>query len=184
MAANSLQWPVRGDIDMLSHTGQWRGIIIPPGEAHSLQCNAADMKRCFYLFRLPRAWRPYSVINASFESDELGVQGAQRNVFLTSGVIPMGWCSAMGLVQYLYRRILTLGTGSPSAGLLLDREIRKDKPLPVLAALAGYEQLWQVYADDLDLPSILAPDPEEAFERRMFHVNICCIALCISVFAV
>ena len=33
----------------------------------------------------------------------------------------------MGLVQYLHRRALLLGAGTPSAGLPLDREMRKDK---------------------------------------------------------
>ena len=169
VASNSLQSPLQGDIDKLPYPGQWRGIIAPREDVHALQWFAADMKGCFYLFKLPRAWRPYFVINSQFTSADLDLPGPSRPIYFSSAVIPMGWRNAMGLVQYLHRRALLVGAGRPSAGLPLDREMRKDKPLPVLAALEGYRELWQVYADDLDLPALLEPAPEEAEEIASFH---------------
>ena len=130
------------------------------------------MKGCFYLFRLPAVWRRYFVMNTKFTAAELGLSGrAERAVYLASTVVPMGWRNAMGLVQYLHRGMLVLGAGSPRClALPLDREIRKDKPMPVLSAVAAkYMQLWEVYADDLDLMRLLKRLEENMDEITSFH---------------
>ena len=59
--------------------------------------------------------------------------------------------------RHLHRRVLPLRTGSPKSGLGVKRELRKDRPRPVVLAgltLEDFLALWQVFADDFDNPNI------------------------------
>ena len=158
VASNSLQEKRDGDIQMLPYPGQWRSILL--NDEGVLLWSNDDMKGCFFLFRLPPAWHKWFALNLVYFRGELGLDGDPfAPVYLACTVIPVGTLSAMGIVQYLHRRMCIVGTGSPQSGpngLPGDREVRKDKRVPVsLPHLKGYEKLWQVYADDEDTIEIL-----------------------------
>ena len=70
-------------------------------------------------------------------------------VYLGAVTMPMGYKNAMGLVQYLHRRMLVQGLQSP-LGLPRSREIRKDRGVPALRAGSALQEVWQVYCDDAD----------------------------------
>jgi len=159
-ASSSVQEMYPADLAMLPHQGQWRTITMDQEEV--LLWSWIDMKACFYIFRLPDCWAPYFAFDHGFDSQALGLSGPRRTVHLGSVTLPMGWISAMGLAQYLHRQMHIRGTGGPCAGLPLDREVRKDKPVPALAS--GRQPpggLWQIYADDFDVIE-RAKDEEEA----------------------
>ena len=61
----------------------------------------------------------------------------------------MGYLNAMGLVQYLHRRLLARGPQHPD-GLCRSREKCKDRPVPALRPGNPLRKLWQVYCDDAD----------------------------------
>ncbi|CAK0905850.1 unnamed protein product [Prorocentrum cordatum] len=63
--------------------------------------------------------------------------------------MPMGYKNAMGLVQYLHRRMPVQGL-QPPLGLPQAREIRKDRGVPALRVGGGMRDVWQVYCDDAD----------------------------------
>eukprot|EP00974_Lingulodinium_polyedra_P051847 4985700-Lingulodinium_polyedra.AAC.1 len=69
--------------------------------------------------------------------------------------MPMGYANAMGAVQYLLRRCRAQPLRSRGLALPLAREVRKDRPMPLLSAspeeLAAF---WQVYCDDADYPRL------------------------------
>ncbi|CAK0854449.1 unnamed protein product [Prorocentrum cordatum] len=152
-ASNSVQELWAGDINLLPHFGMWRFIMLE-GE-QELAWSWPDLKGCFYLFRLRRTWAPLFAFNWHYEASELGVPGHGRR-WLASVNLPMGWKSAMGLVQYLHRKPL-MRTGAPSRALPVPRELRKDRAVPPLLPGGGdMSALWQIYADDLDVPEIFS----------------------------
>ena len=65
-----------------------------------------DLRGAFYLFRLPKEWAPLFAFDLAFPAWQLGFAG-QHVPDLASVVIPVGWRNAMGIVQYLHRRLLT-----------------------------------------------------------------------------
>ena len=92
-------------------------------------------------------------MDCRFQVSSLGLPG-DDDAWLGSVVVPMGWVNAMGLAQYLQRRMLAIGTGSPIRVLPLSRELREDKPMPIMDSTSpGLNSNWQVYCDDLDIPT-------------------------------
>ena len=163
-ASNSVMKELKGDIPALPYFGQWRAIILAPTE--TMLWSFEDMVGCFHLFRLPDEWSPYFAFNMSFSANELGLPGNDK-VWLGSRVMPMGWSNSMGVVQYLHRRLLTKATGSPQVcplsrqALPLTREVRKDKPFPVLSSDSlTVSAFWQTYCDDFDLSELVGESPE------------------------
>ena len=153
-ASNSFQETFAGDIDGLPYIGQWRCIFLE--DDNYLSWNAEDLKGCFYIFRLPRGWARNFAFDEVFTRGELELTGPpDEKVWLGAVVIPMGWLSAMGVAQYLHRRLVLAYTGSPTS-FPLAREVRKDKIFPLLCDLAvELARLWQIYADDLDVMEVL-----------------------------
>ena len=102
-----------------------------------------DLTCAFYLFAMPPEWRQYQALNKSVSGAELvayapslrGRLGSlvdEPELFPAVTVIAMGWASATGLLQYLHRRLL-LACGPSSGRLPPGAEVRKDRPLPLLA---------------------------------------------------
>ena len=106
-----------------------------------------------HLFVLPAAWWPYMVFSRPVPAEEVldllpkDFEGTE--VWAASGVIPMGWLSACGLMQYLRRWLATLppprGAGLPRA-----RELRRDMPAP-----SGWQSgVFEIYLDNFDRASL------------------------------
>ena len=128
----------------MPYFGQWKAIILNDDE--NFLWSYEDMVGCFHLFRLPDSWPRYFTFNFAFKASELGLEGEQT-VYIGSRVMPMGWCNSMGIVQYLHRRLLTRATGAPQA-LPKEREVRKDKAIPVLnPSSPDLSAFWQAYCD-------------------------------------
>ncbi|CAK0843927.1 unnamed protein product, partial [Prorocentrum cordatum] len=160
------------DLDALEAPPTAGAVLIQPGEdlviakdvlrfvmnltasnsAQELAWSWLDLKGRFYLFRSRRTWAPLFAFNWHCEASELGVPGHGRR-WLASVTLPTGWKSAMGMVQYLHRKLL-MRTGAPSRALPAPRELWKDRAVPPLLPGGGdMSALWQIYADDLDVPT-------------------------------
>ncbi|CAK0803102.1 unnamed protein product [Prorocentrum cordatum] len=154
-ASNQLMGELPLDIAKLPFYAQWRNIIIDVGE--ELVWAHDDMKGAFYLFSLPPQWAALFCFDVAFDPLELGIRDwGDEPIWLGATTVPMGWCNAMGLFQYLHRRLLISGGVHPR-GLPLRREIRKDRPFPV--ARSGddeFDQLWQIYCDDADYGKLIS----------------------------
>ena len=98
-------------------------------EQEILLWDAEDLKCAFYVFGIPEAWWRYFVIGKAIDGEHVGGEpGIQY--WLAVVVIPMGWLSAVGVCQYLQRR---LGRAPRAFGAELPAvsDLRKDKPAPV-----------------------------------------------------
>ena len=121
----------------------------------------SDMTAAFYCFLEP-SWSSFQAINktvpgslaAEFDSSLAN----EHVVYPALRVMPMGWQSACGLLQYFHRRLCFL---PPPLGSGLDpsREIRRDMPLPqtmdksrqhfVTVYLHGFSQAELVHISEL-----------------------------------
>lgn len=120
--------------------------------------------RLFVLFRLPAALARYFAggkriklrelqgnVPARRESQQMaGAMGCEGFGCLCLLVLPMGRASAVGVMQALHRRLMTLDHPRGGAGLPTANEVRKSAVLPV-GPDQRMQKAWQVYLDNLAL---------------------------------
>ena len=137
---------------------QWASIILRDDEV--LLISQEDMTCAFYLFKLPRAWCRFFAVGLPIRLDQLTSNAKARDAsvrlaggadcsgwgYLILKVLPMGWKSAVGIMQAVHRRILASCLANdfrlPSAA-----EIRKTYPMPS-SPDQRTERAWQVYLDN------------------------------------
>ena len=146
--SNALLRPLEGHIHHLPHISQWLNVCL--GTDEQLRLYQSDMVSAFYLFRLPEQWARLLCFNLSFFNHDLGLELDKPRVklYLSCRVLPMGWSSAVGLMQQIAQQVLWEG------GLPLDRQVRKDCPVPEWmtrcdqAARQKETAWWHVYLDN------------------------------------
>ena len=80
------------------------------------------------------------------------VSDSSRLVWLALAVIPMGWLSAVGVIQHLHRNIISSGRRH-QGGLDPDAELVRGKPFPVTLDCPT-RWWWKVYVDNFDIGEI------------------------------
>eukprot|EP00972_Heterocapsa_arctica_P096243 14199636-Heterocapsa_arctica.AAC.1 len=68
-----------------------------------MMLSGEDMQGCFHVFRLPAVWRKWFALTKPIHRP--GPGGHLETVWLTVAVVPMGWLSAVGIVQHIHRRL-------------------------------------------------------------------------------
>ena len=134
---------------------------------HRLALYQSDMVSAFYLFRLPVQWHPLMAFNIWFDGKDIGLQEGQR-FRPCCAVIPMGWSSAVAIMQELAEKLSELGR------LPRSHMIRRCAPLPpwltdVANEAASTGRPWfHVYLDNFCAIEKLGPgeQPEHGFR---FH---------------
>ena len=95
-----------GTQDLPSIT-QYLGMVLQSHE--QLVFFQSDMTSAFYLFRIPVAWHRAMAFNISFRGEELGL--APGVVYRPCcAVIPMGWSSAVSVMQEIAERLTQLAS--------------------------------------------------------------------------
>ena len=98
--SNEVQEQVIGDNGTLPYPGCWQSLLL---ESDTIVFwNTEDMQASFFLFKLPPTWGKYFVLSRPFSGEIFG-QNPSQEVRACLTVVPMGWLSATGIVQYLYR---------------------------------------------------------------------------------
>ena len=149
---------IRGDVCHLPYMMQWGSIILEDNEV--LLISQEDMTCAFYLFRLPAAWCKYFAVGLPINLEELHGNSRARDAskrmakgndckgrgYLVLQVLPMGWKSAVGIMQAVHRMILASSLAGPNR-LPTPAEIRKTVPMPS-SADQRTQKAWQVYLDN------------------------------------
>ncbi|CAK0901035.1 unnamed protein product, partial [Prorocentrum cordatum] len=159
-ATNDVSLDFGGDTGALPYFAQWRSIALGPDE--ELAWSFDDLTGAFYPYRLPDAWAPLFAFDAVFDAASLGLGvpfGGQ--VYLGAVAMPMGYKHAMGLVQYVHRRMLSEAGLGPSP-LPRGREVRKDRSVPAQRGGSALRELWQLYCDDADYAELARRRSEPA----------------------
>lgn len=160
--SNAIQGLQQGDLDTLASASHWAGCRLPQGSA--LLWSGDDQRGAFYAWSLPKEWRPFMAFKWPVPGVALGMPN-EPEVWLASGVIPMGWINSVSLFQHLHRR---LGFQSPpaGAGLEKEREMRRDRPVPASASRVegGFVSF---YLDDFDTPEIVPLELSKQMQGTM-----------------
>eukprot|EP00435_Cladocopium_sp_Y103_P022492 s823_g5.t1 len=112
-----------------------------------VQFYQSDMSAAFYLFRIPPCWSSRMAFNVAFPAEALGIEGTGW-YRPACAVIPMGWSSAVSIMQEIASRLTTL------ARLPVTHQVRRQVPLPswMTTVLSGAESLgrpwYHIYLDN------------------------------------
>ncbi|CAE6967009.1 unnamed protein product [Symbiodinium sp. CCMP2592] len=97
--------------------------MVPSRDSY-LVIDSEDLQSAFNLFRLPLAWAPFFGFAKKVRGDALGLS-RHETVRPPLRVVPMGWTSAVTLIQAAIRHISYEIARIPPYG-----DVRKDQPLP------------------------------------------------------
>eukprot|EP00438_Fugacium_kawagutii_P035650 Skav208366 [mRNA] locus=scaffold1964:533664:536637:- [translate_table: standard] len=146
--SNSLHITISGRVTKLPNICAWSHTVCDEDELVTV-CQS-DMAAAFYLFALPESWSEQLCFNLSFTNRELGVEDrpAEERQYLSCAVLPMGWSSAVGVMQFVAEEVLFRN------GLPKEAQVRGGAPLPPWVAdsrsgggLPG-KIWWHVYLDN------------------------------------
>ena len=127
--SNSVMEQLTGCVHELPGITQYMSITLGPDE--TLRLCQSDMTSAFYLFALPPQWRPYLAFNLVVDGADIGrVVGTQYA--LACGVLPMGWASAVSVMQEASQLLLD------RHGLPRDAMVTRTRP----PSFVAYRSSW------------------------------------------
>ena len=99
---NSVMKIIEGDVRSLAGAPSLQHVVLPEGTV--LRVSAEDLVAAFYLFALPPAWTKLMAFQKKVSWKALGFDkpGTTR---VGACVLPMGWASAVGVLQHAHRRL-------------------------------------------------------------------------------
>ena len=140
-ATNFFMAQIQGDTNTLTGAATFQRIVVE--EENQLLVSGEDLTSAFYLFRLPSCWSEYMVLDVPVERSALGLPG-EGKTYVGLSVLPMGWHSAVGLMQAAHRQIALRSVSLGGAGLSPLAEISKSAVFPELSD----QPAWSIYLDD------------------------------------
>jgi len=147
---NSVMRIIDGDVKTLAGAPSLQHVVLPSGTL--LRTSAEDMVAAFYLFALPPVWSTYMAFSKTVSWSALGSKKPGKTR-VGACVLPMGWSSAVGLMQHAHRRIALRSQMSGGAELFPGLEIRRDSVFPQLECDGG--AAWALYLDDTTILEVL-----------------------------
>ena len=170
--SNKQQTVIKGDIEQMPVGGEWLHIALETYEI--VLWSSDDIQGCFHVLSQPPAWRRWMILSKPIRlampaggagvltsNDQVSrggnatqpvVSDSSRLVWLALAVIPMGWLSAVGVIQHLHRNIISSGRRH-QCGLDPDAELVRGKPFLVTLDCST-RWWWKVYVDNFDIGEI------------------------------
>eukprot|EP00438_Fugacium_kawagutii_P016768 Skav231119 [mRNA] locus=scaffold7:90570:104623:- [translate_table: standard] len=133
---NAITEPISGSQDTLPYIGQMTGLMLE--ESESLYLESEDLQSAFNLFSIPPKWYGYFAYSKKVDQSAFGLP-AGKLVRPCLSVVPMGWHSAVALVQEAVRELVFNRAGVPR-----HLSVEKSRALPASKNLAV------VYLDNFD----------------------------------
>ena len=165
--SNKQQTAIKGDIEQMPVGGEWLHIALETDEI--VLWSSDDIQGCFHVFSLPPSWRRWMILSKPIRVATPGISrvstsednlchpcaasgtmghGQFREVWLALAVIPMGWLSAVGVIQHLHRNIISRAR-HVHGGLDPNAELVRGLPIPVTFECST-RWWWKVYVDNFD----------------------------------
>ena len=147
---NAVTMPIVGSQETLPYIGQLTGIMLEEDE--SLYLESEDLQSAFNLFSVPEQWLGFFSYSKKVDGAAMGLApGTQVRPALS--VIPMGWHSAVGLVQEAVRDLVFNRAGVPRT---LSAE--KNRPLP---PGKSYAVVYLDNFDEIEIIKSIDVDPDQ-----------------------
>eukprot|EP00438_Fugacium_kawagutii_P032030 Skav203167 [mRNA] locus=scaffold371:249779:253293:+ [translate_table: standard] len=146
---NSVTKVLEGDVRTLTGAPALQHVVLPGGKV--LRVSADDLVAAFYLFALPPGWSRLMTFGPKVPWRKLGVE-KPGSVHIGARVLPMGWASAVGILQHAHRRLALRSPLAGGGGLLGKCEIRRDSVFPDQEMESS---LWSLYLDDTSLVEVM-----------------------------
>lgn len=143
--SNSIMCQLRGMVAELPGMSQYCSVVMEEGE--SLALHQSDMTSAFYLFRLPQKWQRFLCFNLKVSGEEIG-RNPDRTYYLAASVLPMGWGSAVAVMQEVSSKLLL------NYGLDPTSQVTRLRPLPpwlvheIEESQKQKQGWWHVYLDN------------------------------------
>eukprot|EP00438_Fugacium_kawagutii_P026465 Skav202776 [mRNA] locus=scaffold326:329563:334590:- [translate_table: standard] len=99
---NAISAKIEGDEATLPYVGQVHLLDVP--SECEVVIDSEDMASAFNLFKMPEGWRGLFVYERQVPAHCLGLPG-DAPTFVSLRIVPMGWLSAVGLVQAAIRHL-------------------------------------------------------------------------------
>eukprot|EP00435_Cladocopium_sp_Y103_P019621 s4562_g4.t1 len=162
--SNAVMEQLSGAVAHLPSITQYLSISLSENE--ELRLHQSDMTSAFYLFSMPRCWQSYMAFNLVVTGKAIQ-RDPQQLYALSCAVLPMGWSSAVSVMQEVSQNLL--------AELPADAQVSKLKPLPpwlpglLTQSRATRKAWWHVYLDNFFSGEKVtdAGEPNEAGEFHM-----------------
>eukprot|EP00435_Cladocopium_sp_Y103_P065934 s1385_g28.t1 len=149
-----------GDVGTLSGAAALQHVVLPEGQV--LRVSADDLVAAFYLFGLPKEWSRLMCFRGAVRWSVLGID-KPGEVHVGAAVLPMGWASAVGVLQHAHRRLALRSPLRGGAGLIPALEVRRDAIFPDLGLA---ESLWSLYLDDTSLLELMEKKVAESLQDK------------------
>ena len=160
-ACNAVTKIIEGDVRTLASAPALQHVVMPSGSV--LRISAEDLAAAFYLFSLPEAWSQLMCFEKKVKWSSLGVD-RPGSTWIGACVLPMGWSSAVGVMQHAHRRLALRSPLQGGAGLLPELEVRKDAVFPVLEVEGS--AIWSLYLDDTNILELIDKKLEKSLEGK------------------
>lgn len=132
---NEVSVKVQGDESTLPYVGQVLLLNVP--REHEVLIDSEDMESAFNLFLMPEGFRGLFCYEKQVLGSCVGLDTSEPT-WVSLRTVPMGWLSAVGIVQAAIRHLAFV-----EAGLPLEAEVRKGRPLPE-------KERFLLYLDSVD----------------------------------
>ena len=164
--SNALFRPIQGAVHRLPSICQWTTLMLGPDE--HVEISQADITSAFYLFQIPPAWQCNLPFGIEARGSQLGVEfEANEQYVLCSNVLPMGWHSAVGLMEEAAERLLL------DSGLRGEQAVSRVSLLPagftecIEANRGSGNAFWHIYLDNFAAGQRVKGEPPETEGGRL-----------------
>ena len=158
--SNAVMDQLDGDLSTLTGAACFQKIVVEQDE--TLLISGDDLTSAFYLFRLPPGWAELLVLERPVPR-ALFEPGAEGMTYVGVTVLPMGWSSAVAVMQNAHRQLALRCEMNGGAGLKPLAEIRRDAIFPDLEEVPG----WTIYLDDTTIIEKVASGIAKDLEGRV-----------------
>ena len=142
---NSCMIQLRGSVKDLPSICQWLSIALGPNE--ELRFAQSDMSSAFYLFKLPEQWSRYICFGVTRTGAELG-KNDSKTYYLSCRVVPMGWSSAVGIMQEMADSLARLGQLSDFSKVIRSKPVPDFMVRVIESARRSCRSWFHVYLDN------------------------------------
>ena len=168
---NAVFKQAQGATDDLPAISQYLSVVLYGEE--QIRLFQSDMSSAFYLFAIPPAWSKMMCFNICFKGSELGLHEDPCGVYHPAcAVIPMGWGSAVSIMQEIADRLTSIGKLPPS------HQVRRTAPLPswlveTLNTSRKQKKAWfHVYLDNFCAMEKIKQVNSDDSEGKALHARL------------